>query len=573
MAVNNVSVQHNGEFLPDIMLLTQRYYYHRGSGLNGVMILEIESISLQIRRVSAAFVTVLNNAYVWCPFGLVRFPLRTNKNIKIPSIKNRHLRPLPRRPPPLPPPTTFPLAKHDPTRRWTSQFKAMDRLLVLKKLISEYFRQQPQNARKLTSHEWTVTNEVCSLLDDVSEATIRMQGAGDTHVSQAMFILTEVNAMLKEESHPIRVPNATFLPPPPDGIPRESTQLAELTLEAQDMREVLLEMMEDRGMGKVSLKVERLSALLDPRRKALGADQLVNGSAALWTRGRRRGLEGKVIAEFADAQTQLSGPVPAPVLDVEPAESAPKTKRLSRLEEWRETRVRAAAGGEGDSGRAEPQAAVAGRRVLIGREVLVYLAEQDQLDEDPFNLLGFGNRRGTDSVCPTTSTVTSPAEMSYLAFIARLYHGIELTSCQVERKFSALAHLIGDLRSRMLASKVERMMFIRLNRHNLIDEVRELDATVAQARARVAKSAQKYVAAQEERSNTSVDLTVYLVDTTNGHVDRIPRLPAFVQSFLGIFFVMCFVAVLWVISRYQWLSIFFCLSFLMISMPAHIHSR
>ena len=96
----------------------------------------------------------------------------------------------------------------------------MDRLLALKKPISEYFRQHPQNAQKLTSHEWTVTNEVCSLLDDVSEATIRMQGAGDTHVSQAMFIMTEVIVMLKEESHPIRVPNATVLPPPPDGIPR-----------------------------------------------------------------------------------------------------------------------------------------------------------------------------------------------------------------------------------------------------------------------------------------------------------------------------------------------------------------
>ena len=57
-------------------------------------------------------------------------------------------------------------------------------------------------------------------------------------------------------------------------------------------------------------------------------------------------------------------------------------------------------------------------------------------------------------------------------------------SCQAERSFSALAHLIGDLRSNMSASKVERMMFIRLNRH-LVDEVRELDATNAQARARV----------------------------------------------------------------------------------------
>ena len=360
----------------------------------------------------------------------------------------------------------------------------MDRLLALKKPISEYFRQHPQNAWKLTSHEWTVTNEVCSLLDDVSEATIRMQGAGDTHVSQAMFIMTEVIAMLKEESHPIRVPNATVLPPPPDGIPTESTQVAELTLEAQDVREVLLEVMEDKGAGKASLKVERLCALLDPRRKTLGADQLVNGSAALRTRAEED-LKG-VIAEFADAQTQPSAPVPAPVLDMEPAEPAPKKKRLSRLEERREARVRAAAGGGGDSARAEPQAAVTRRRVLIGREVLVYLAEQGQLDVDGFNLLEFWNRRDTDSVCPTTSTVTSPAEMPYLAFIARLYHGVEATSCQAERNFSALAHLIGDLRSSMLASKVERMMFIRLNRH-LIDEFRELDAAVAQARAGVAK--------------------------------------------------------------------------------------
>ena len=58
--------------------------------------------------------------------------------------------------------------------------------------------------------------------------------------------------------------------------------------------------------------------------------------------------------------------------------------------------------------------------------------EQSQLDVDVFNLLGFWNRRGTASVCPTTSTVTSPAEMSNLAFIARLYHGIEVTTFQAK---------------------------------------------------------------------------------------------------------------------------------------------
>ena len=128
---------------------------------------------------------------------------------------------------------------------------------------------------------------MCSLLDDVSEATIRVQEAVDTHVSQAMFIMTEVIAMLKEESLLIRVPNATALPPPPDGLPTKSTQLAELTLEAQNVREVLLEVMEDKGVGKASLKVERLCALLDPRRGALGAHQLMNGSAALRTAPKR----------------------------------------------------------------------------------------------------------------------------------------------------------------------------------------------------------------------------------------------------------------------------------------------
>ena len=136
-----------------------------------------------------------------------------------------------------------------------SWFKMVDRLLALKKPISEYFRQHPQNTRKLTSHEWTVTNEVCT--------------------------------------------NATLLPPPPEGIPTESTQVAELTLKAQDVREVQLEVTEDKGVGKAPLKVERLCALLDPRRKALGADQLVNGSAALRTRVEED-LKG-VIAKFADA--------------------------------------------------------------------------------------------------------------------------------------------------------------------------------------------------------------------------------------------------------------------------------
>ena len=44
MAIN-VSVQHNGGFLPDIILLTQCYYHHRGSRLTAPLFpIGIESL-------------------------------------------------------------------------------------------------------------------------------------------------------------------------------------------------------------------------------------------------------------------------------------------------------------------------------------------------------------------------------------------------------------------------------------------------------------------------------------------------------------------------------------------------
>ena len=53
--------------------------------------------------------------------------------------------------------------------------------------------------------------------------------------------------------------------------------------------------------------------------------------------------------------------------------------------------------------------------------------------------------------------------MHHLALLACLYHGVEATSCQSERNFSALAFRIAHLRSSMAPFKVEQMMFLRLN--------------------------------------------------------------------------------------------------------------
>ena len=59
----------------------------------------------------------------------------------------------------------------------------------------------------------------------------------------------------------------------------------------------------------------------------------------------------------------------------------------------------------------------------------------------------------------------------------------------------------------MLASKVERMMFIRLNKH-MVDEVRDFDAAKAKAKARVAKSTKQWATAQQERANMEVDVSL-----------------------------------------------------------------
>ena len=109
------------------------------------------------------------------------------------------------------------------------------------------------------------------------------------------------------------------------------------------------------------------------------------------------------------------------MVDVETAAPTPKKKKLSRLKERRAARVKAAAGGGGGSDGAECQAPVKGRHVLIGRNLLVYLAEEEQADVNVSNLLGFWNRRGINSFCPTTRKVTSPADKLFLVFIARLY--------------------------------------------------------------------------------------------------------------------------------------------------------
>ena len=90
--------------------------------------------------------------------------------------------------------------------------------------------------------------------------------------------------MLNGDKQPIRRPDATVLKVPEGGLPTEQTDILDLTMEAQEVRDVLLKVMAEKGLEKATLKVERVCALLDPTRKSLDNSQIVNGSAALRTR-------------------------------------------------------------------------------------------------------------------------------------------------------------------------------------------------------------------------------------------------------------------------------------------------
>lgn len=84
-------------------------------------------------------------------------------------------------------------------------------------------------------------------------------------------------------------------------------------------------------------------------------------------------------------------------------------------------------------------------------------------DINNFDLMGFWNQRGTQSVCPATGKLMSPVEIPYLSFIGRL--------CKAN--LSANAHPAGGLCYNMLASNVEHMMFLRMDM-NKVDEILDM---------------------------------------------------------------------------------------------------
>ena len=82
-----------------------------------------------------------------------------------------------------------------------------------------------------------------------------------------------------------------------------------------------------------------------------------------------------------------------------------------------------------------------------------------------FDILKSWKTHSTDGVDAKTGEVITPARWPHIGLLARLHLGIDATSCQAERNFSALSALLSDQRGGLSPRKVEMMMLLKLNQH------------------------------------------------------------------------------------------------------------
>ena len=90
------------------------------------------------------------------------------------------------------------------------------------------------------------------------------------------------------------------------------------------------------------------------------------------------------------------------------------------------------------------------------REMAAYTKEAAPKNDSMFDFLQYWEARGTDGVDPSGKVVV-PARWSHIELLARLYAGIDTTSCQAERNFSALKQILSDMRAGSLARKTEKI--------------------------------------------------------------------------------------------------------------------
>ena len=169
-----------------------------------------------------------------------------------------------------------------------------------------YYMQRANDKRKLTNREWSVTNEICSVLDPIAEVNIKIQGAKSTYIGEAAFLMKELMEIAKESEFDIRVPDQPNVSP----VQYEPVAVNELLPEVRAAVTAFLEVMETKKLGELHSAVERISMLLHSKRSKLSLEECVNGGDEL----RHKAIEDikRLGDHFVDSLRCWRQPLPLP---------------------------------------------------------------------------------------------------------------------------------------------------------------------------------------------------------------------------------------------------------------------
>ena len=149
---------------------------------------------------------------------------------------------------------------------------------------------------------------------------IKIQGAEDTYISQATFLMKKLMEIMTSECLQIWVPDK----PGTDPVQHEQVNKSELFPDVEMAVEVYREVIEEKDLGRASNPTERIiSVFLDPRRKMMSEDDCIGGGNALQTMANSdiEELGHHFVGNVAQTsrRTPASAPAPAPA----PASSPP----------------------------------------------------------------------------------------------------------------------------------------------------------------------------------------------------------------------------------------------------------
>lgn len=379
--------------------------------------------------------------------------------------------------------------------RFGSTYSFLKRLLELKPSIDVYFGCHSTNIKRcFTGEEWVLLRQLVSLLEPATDIVKGIQGGRDGFLSRILFLTADLVQAYSEEEQVVMSADGV------DADPGTLT-VSELMGASQTFLKVVAEeLVEKRGLGTATTAVEIVALFLDPRTKSCAADVCVNGSPALKKRAKFElelhadvlqdkesintidGEEAEgVVGEQGAAERATIPPAGRRKEGVgngsegvtAPLRSKGKGKTLSRVALRQQRRLarraQAGAGAGVGAGGASSEPRRLSSADALKQELRMYEEEEDAPDEDAYDLLRYWKEKAT-ATADERGAVVRKANMPLLAMFARLYHGVDGTSCQAERSLSCLGPTLGGMRRGVTVETVERLMYLRLNQ-GLIPEV------------------------------------------------------------------------------------------------------